>query len=184
MQDGLGNASSGSFPGQVGETFLAFQDGEISTIEVGFETGGDAGTYELYVGTGGGGSLLPAVVVASVVFAVAPITGQVLILNLTTPFPVVNGTMYRFAIDNTGGNANFDGHFIAGGAHYPHGDFTFNTGTNTSFDLDFKVQIQAANTPPDPNISTLSEWGLTVLVLLFMIIGTAGVMRVREVRLS
>ncbi|MEZ4886000.1 MAG: IPTL-CTERM sorting domain-containing protein [Chitinophagales bacterium] len=41
----------------------------------------------------------------------------------------------------------------------------------SSFDLDFEIITQDI-TPPPPPVPTLSEWGLIVLALLLMTLGT------------
>ncbi|MFK7908644.1 MAG: IPTL-CTERM sorting domain-containing protein [Chitinophagales bacterium] len=87
---------------------------------------------------------------------------------MATPFPVSSGTTYRFVVDNTSGDTQLrftgneyaDGNLVTGGNGYANPN-----------DLDFEINMTISAVAPT-GIPTLSEWGLIVLALLFMTMGT------------
>ncbi len=162
----------------VGQTFLACLDGEITCISV--SASGQSGkptaasTYHLYLeAEPGNGFPINTTSLASVVIPV-PLSGEEEIkFNLDTPFPVVKGMLYRFVVAfeaggqirlsyNSGGDEYTDGHYVQGNPSYQN-QYWMNG------DLDFQVAIQS---PANPSVPTLSEWGLIILALSFMTLGT------------
>ncbi|MEZ4885300.1 MAG: IPTL-CTERM sorting domain-containing protein [Chitinophagales bacterium] len=94
-------------------------------------------------------------------------------VTLNTPFPVTGGNDYAFDI-TAGTNFNFI--YAAALDDEPSGIFYevfFGSFTSyTSQDLDFEVAISAAAEPAAASIPTLSQWGLIILALLLMTLGT------------
>lgn len=153
----------------VGQTFMPCQDGVVTSISVTHSTQWctpEAGTYDLYIAEDpGSGTPIPATPVASVTLASNASNLQVSTFNLTTPFAVETGTLYRFVIENDGGASEMN--FRGDNNDYPDGTFiNVNNNYSPSTDLDFEVQIQ-----PNLEVPTLSQWGLINLALLLMIGG-------------
>ncbi|MGB0929497.1 MAG: hypothetical protein ACPGVB_01890 [Chitinophagales bacterium] len=158
---------------QVGQTFLACENGVVCSISVGFDDGSQAGDYELYLDTDPGvNNLLPPIAVATLSINNDLVGDQIVIFNLTVPFTVSTGTLYRFALVNTG--TSVFGVKLNNPEDYPDGVFVNVDGSFlANNDLDFEVSIN--NTCPTSNpaaIPTLSEWGLLILALLLMTLGT------------
>jgi len=158
----------------LGQQFLSCETGNINAIQV--QTSG--GDIDLYLVGDNGSAVTPGTPYQS-------FTGQaagLITLNLSTPFPVVNGNLYAFAIgSSTGGfGVFFDLNPTAGFMRVPSapdGQFHFtmsNTGTfteNNASDLVFGVNIVSpVPPPPDPGvfIPTMSQWGLIILGLLIL----------------
>jgi len=155
-----------------GQTFLPCADGEITSISVTANEIAEqafAGTYELYIAVEPGNSIaIPAIPVASRTFISAPGDLEVITFTLVTSFPVSSGTTYRFVVDNTSGNTRirFTNNDYADGNLITHAN-----GYATSNNLDFEINMTSA-APTSAGIPTLSEWGLIILALSFMTMGT------------
>ncbi len=161
-----------------GQTFQACQTGDITSISIGL--GGDAvantnnilrigaitppvssvmgiGTYQTFNTPSGAGTL---------------------VITLSTPFPVIAGNNYAFEVENGGGN---DWNFLLSTANdYADGNLYqdvpafggFNSFSGApNADLDFEVNIQPSSSS-STDVPTLSEWGLIILALLLMTLGT------------
>lgn len=153
-----------------GQTFLACADGEITSVSIGFISPSGAGTYELYLAIDpGNGMPITPTPVASIMQAGA--FGPSLTFNLNNPFPVLDdGTLYRLAVTNTTNNFAMR---VNVPSDYADGDFVnrFNN-YNSDFDLDFEVNIQPPSSSNPTSVPTLSQWGLIILALLLMTLGT------------
>ncbi|MEZ4885608.1 MAG: hypothetical protein R3E32_12820 [Chitinophagales bacterium] len=177
---------STSFDGDdfIGQTFTSCANGEIVRVRL---TGGgfscclsQAGTYELYIAEEPGeGNSIPTNAVATLVFPVELTSGQQIEFDLSIPFPVKNdGTIYRFVVDNLDGDTNAMGATSSSLSNYPGGNFVSSTHSyNSNGDLDFTVTVQ----PYPPTVPTLSQWGLIVLCLFFMICGVLALIQKESV---
>lgn len=174
MIDGGNDQGTVSMNDQIGQTFLPCGEGEITSISLNFGIGSQAGTYELYIAPEpGDGVGLPATAVASFTQSATLTSNTIFTFNLTTPFPVVTGTTYRFTVANTGGS------FVPlfqNTSDYSGGVATnFNDNYSSTIDLDF--QLNMTTVAPIP---TMNEWGLLAFGLLVMNLGVYFVRR-REV---
>ncbi len=150
---------------EVGQTFLACGDGNITAVC--FEIGGVtiAGNTVLTISTGmntNGGGYTQTVA----------ITGAgVINIPLTTPFPVTNGTQYAISLAEEGFPARFSMRFNNGDILAGTNVFSGNGVDDATLDIVFSVTIQR-----NPAVPTLGQWGLIVLTLLLAIVGIAGVL--------
>ncbi|MFK7907765.1 MAG: IPTL-CTERM sorting domain-containing protein [Chitinophagales bacterium] len=155
---------------QSGQTFLACADGEITSISIVFRNASIA-TYELYIETEpAAGNPLPAIPLATVVETTG-FSGEnqvTFTFNLTTPFPIQNdGTIYRFAVAGTAGDFQTRRTYD----DYPDGNVMNQSNVPLTSDMDFEISVQPSSAAP-ASIPTLSEWGLIILALSFMTLGT------------
>jgi len=157
----------------MGQSFVACENGNITSILVGFSAQPKtAGTVELYLDEDpGSGTLLTETPVASWIQATDFTSNTRITFNLSTLFPALdNGTLYRFAVKNTtGGFVRVRG---TAANDYPDGTLIFPSGNPISnADMDFEVNMSSSIAPQN-NVPTLSQWGLIILALLFMTSGT------------
>ena len=151
----------------LGQTFIPCQDGEISSISVtAAASQNPLGVYELYLAIEpGDGNSIPNTPVASLDFSSSnPPNNSTITFNLASPFPVTTTNTYRFIVDNTSGDVR-----LRLGQPYSDGSRVQNNNLQGN-DLDFEVVIQPPSLNPD--VPTLSEWGLIILALLLMTLGT------------
>lgn len=160
-----------------GQTFTACEDAEIISLSVtANSTSGPgpspAGTYDLYIDVdpGSGMSIPTTTPVATLNFISNPGSLEVITFTLATPFPISDGTLYRFFIDFPANNFLR----LQTGNDYTGGNFVAdNLSLSASVDLDFQINTQPPSaTPPATDVPTLSEWGLIILALLLMTLGT------------
>ena len=158
-----------------GQTFIATQDGAITSISIkgNDNMGSPANTYASTVNLfldldPGDGNIIPSAVYQT--FDFTNVTGTNTI-NLTTPFPVVSGRTYRFEFQiPVVANLRLDANTFAAAPNidtYTGGVFTGNGTYNTNFDLNFSLTIVSPQNP----IPTLSQWGLLIFGLLVINLG-------------
>ena len=159
----------------LGQTFVACQTGTITSIDLTLFT--PSSDYNFWIGTPTGASLTG---VPYETFSVSSAAGPVTV-NLTTPFPVTQGTTYEFQINNTSTLFSYQ-RFGAVGAP-SEGDYfcgyRTSDGSITDADLDFGINIigtgdnficTRAFNAPEP-VPTLSQWSLLILGLLLLNLG-------------
>lgn len=157
--------------GTVGQTFQACESGEIKSIAFPLE-GSDAGTHEFRIAA----ITAPATaIIGGPVYQTFTTSGgaEIMTITLNPPFPVTAGNDYAFELKDGSGyicpKSNFP-------SDYPNGFYY--DGFNGAFsplvvaDLDFEVAISPAASPAAAAIPTVGEWGLLILALLFMTLGT------------
>ncbi|MFK7907760.1 MAG: hypothetical protein AB8B69_21655 [Chitinophagales bacterium] len=148
---------------QNGQTFLACDNGEVTSVSIGYIVV-YPGTYELYMGIDPGvGNPLPTTPAATLV--VTTEYSGIVTFNFPIPFSVLNdGTIYRFAI------ASPTPSFIKRHLDDYSGGSLIEPDYNPDslYDIDFEIAIQ----PTSADVPTLSEWGLLILALSFMTLGT------------
>ncbi len=155
-----------------GQIFTACEDAEIISLSVTANqvSPSGSGTYDLYIDVepGNGMSIPTTTPVATLNFISNPGSLEVITFTLATPFPISNGTVYRFFIDFPANNFLR----LQTGNDYAGGDFVADNSTHVvGTDLDFQINTQAPSASP-AGIPTLSEWGLIILALLLMTLGT------------
>ena len=141
------------------------------------ETGGAGmnaftGDVELWLDVDpGNGTTIPGASYETFTVTPANIIGVVTI-NLSTPFPVINGTLYRLEISPVLGLVRPDASSID---VYSGGDYTANGNYIVGSDLAFQATIATpvVNNP----IPTLSQWGLLIFGLLILNLSTFLVQR-------
>ncbi|MGB0932544.1 MAG: IPTL-CTERM sorting domain-containing protein, partial [Chitinophagales bacterium] len=151
----------------VGQTFEACQTGEITSVSFGFSSGTLASTHNLRIGPS---INTPTTTLGTGIYQTFSTSGgtENVIINLNTPFAVNAGTIYAVEFEAVPFNS-IDIKY-ASSNDYPTGQYyDDDTGSVTSLDYDFGVTIQPSSTPTVP---TLSEWGLIILALSFMTLGT------------
>lgn len=90
------------------------------------------------------------------------------VINLTTPFPVVSGSLYFVEFGSTTTTAlRTDAFNAAVGT----GGF-FRSSTSAKVDPRYDTNVQFIITAPPADVPTLSQWGLIILALMFMTMGT------------
>lgn len=150
-----------------GQSFTACQTGQITSIEVDFFQLPTGGTVDLQI-QAGLGTITP-----NYTQLITPVLGTNTI-TLTTPFSVQNGQTYSFSFVGPG-------HALQGTLSdaYPGGvRFIENSGSVIpipSQELVFEVTIA----PPPTTVPTLSQWGLILLALGMVSIGTVVMWRKR-----
>ena len=162
-----------------GQTFIACQTGEITSITFDLNTSTQVGTNNFRLGPSTNLPTVADVLVAGTVLETfTNVAGaQTITITLTTPFPVTNGNIYAFELEHGGGGAgnlfidrnNTDDY--ADGIAYQDNGGGFAT---TTGDFDFGVMISGDPKVPVP---TLGEWSLIALTLKLL---TFGVVAIRE----
>ncbi len=154
----------------IGQTFQACADGEITTISFNVNASTLAGTHNLRISS----SANPATaIIGGVAYQSFTMSGgsETIIINLSPPFAVTNGNDYVFEIERGSSTIEFvksiPGDEPTGEVYHSlNGTFS----NQSTRDLDFEVQVSFASSGGD--VPTLSEWGLIILALLLMTLGT------------
>ncbi len=168
--DITGNFAETGF--KIGQTFTACQTGNITSISLGFGSGLVASTNNnLRIQ-----AITPPLssTLSSTAHQTFNLTSgaQTVVITLNSPFPVVAGNDYAFEIENSAGTSwdlqmnSIDDY--TDGYLYQHTNGSFND-FGQAADLDFEVNIQPSSS--NPEVPTLSEWGLIILALLLMTLG-------------
>ncbi len=167
---GSGATENGGGP-QLGQTFLACGNGEIVSISVGFQSA-SVGDFDLLLEVEPGSGNYISNIVASINIGSPLPTDQIMTFNLANPFPVLDdGTIYRYAIQaNPTGVSNVRIKSDHPNNTYAGGQAVGSSGSYASYDFNFQVQIEPSSSGGD--VPTLSEWGLIILALLLMTLGT------------
>lgn len=157
--------------GQIGQTFIPCQDGEITEIIVSLITNANY-TFFLEEHTPGGQilNLTNQILTQSVTTATS--TGTPVTFTLPTPYSVNSGSTYRFTW-TTDFIGSWGCRATTGGSDYPDGGFTGGSSFISDWDLDFELTIQ----PPTPLIPTMGEWALITLALIILSMGVIYVMQ-------
>ncbi len=156
----------------VGQTFQARSNGFITSIRVGLHSNNTSGhpNAMLYIENGIGDGT--ADYSQTVSFPIG--TNQSFTINLDTPFLVVAGNTYTFYFgSNTATTSNTLAFLKDSSNPYAGGHVWYNNSEWTSSgDLNFTVTTNSACVSSGGDVPTLSEWGLIILALLLMTLGT------------
>lgn len=161
-----------------GQTFKATSTGNITTIAIKMNgSNGYTGTLQMWLAADPGDGNK----IGGTPYQTAGITASnqagVVTFNMTTPFPVTNGTLYRMEFDPAGaGVASFD---ASDTGTYADGIGTDNGNYDTfdNRDLNFSITISA----PVASIvvPTFSQWSLIVFGLLIVNLGLFWMYRLK-----
>lgn len=164
-------------PNSWGQTFIPCESGVITeiTFELLFNGNAPVTTHELRIATS---PVVPTAALGSPVletFSTAGTSGaETITIPLSTPFAVTAGQTYAFEIRLAGSLSLAS----CTTCTYPDGNRYTTSTNNTSLtnepaiDFNFSVTIVEADSVP-----TLSEWGLIVLALLLMTLGTVYLLK-------
>ncbi len=159
----------GSGPGNVlfAQTFVACETGVVTSVSFRNHTNGTAGTNNFKIGTS---TNPPSSLLGGGVYQTFASNGggETITITLSTPFAVTSGSVYVFEVQSTTNSLNLA---AVSTSDYADGSLYFDNGggfnaLSNSYDLDFSVEISSVDVP------TLSQWGLIILALLLMTLGT------------
>ncbi len=174
--DGIGFVTT--FPGfTIGQTFQACESGEVTSITFKHDdTQILPGTHEFRIAAI---TAPPTALISGPVYQTFDASGnpEILTITLNPPFAVTAGNDYAFEL--TAGSDSRLNILIYNDLpdDYPNGFLyvnalgSFDT-TNQLVDMDFEVVISPAANPAAAEVPTVGEWGLLILALLFMTLGT------------
>ncbi len=148
--------------GSIGQTFTACQSGVVTSITIHEGDDSTGSDYVLWLAEEMGGPNTDYTGGPPWESFAGPGGGfpQTVTFELTAPFPVTEGTLYRFIFNSPG---IIEIRCTTSPPDYPGGLATDNFGTYQAFDLDFEVGI--ANPPDVPATSTPGLIGLTALLV-------------------
>ena len=157
-----------------GQTFTANTTGNVTSISVGVGSKTVAGTHEFRIS---GSTNPPTSEIGGVAYQTFTTSGgaETVTINLSLPFPVIASTIYAFDI-TFGDTYHPLSTNLSQGSDYDGGQYyqlfgSFSTFSTFNTDNNFEVCISPASSGA-ADVPTLSEWGLLILALLLMTLGT------------
>ena len=151
----------------VGQSFISCKDGKIDKITVRVDVMGATPINSVLKIADGLNTSTNVIHTQNIV-----INGMGdLEIDLTTPVALVNGNTYSFSLGGAG-DALTIGFSSALGDVYPDGTLFQNTTPLTTADLFFKISYQVLAPIP-----TLSQWGLLIVALLVLNLGSFMIRR-------
>lgn len=162
----LGASFAANFGSEDGQSFTACLSGNITSISIRTDDNNTyAGSVNLWIvpGTPANGAAFPGFPVYQT-FNVAA-GGNIVTINLNTPFPVVAGDVYSIGFGRPTAGADFFRVNVSTVNSYFGGLALGTGGPNATADINFSVTIV------DTSIPTLSQWGLIIFGLLVLNLG-------------